>query len=254
MLIAACSSAHPPFSRAASCSAPWAKQPCTPDTGRGTVGPKSRPAQADKLEGVRPHSGLVLTCRTGDGSGRCIACRESPRRSHGSKWDSLPLAEVWGALLPAQCRDPSPAPCFSCSPPRLEGVMGWEGEHREKCMGLWRDPGSGSSVPVMAERLTPLFAGRPKPHAACLGAASCRVCPGPAATAHLPNFPLWGNPPWGGLGEETAPCPDLGVFPPPLLAEACCSWVSARQGSGCNLAMPLSPSLPRWHLGGSQFM
>lgn len=94
---------------------------CTPDTSRGTASLTSWPAQANKPEGVRTHPGLVQTWRAGDGSGQCVACREAPHCSLGSKQDSLLLAEMWDALLLAQCRDPSPAPASPAAPP------GWRG-------------------------------------------------------------------------------------------------------------------------------
>lgn len=41
--------------------------PRTPDAGRGTASPKSRPAPAEKPQRVRTHSGLVRMWRAGDG-------------------------------------------------------------------------------------------------------------------------------------------------------------------------------------------
>lgn len=133
---------------------------------------------------------------------------EAPCRSVGSKQDSLLPAETRSALLPAQHRDPSPAPA---APPPGGGEGPGRRAKKETC-GAEEGPGSASSCHLWAVWLSPLFERRPKPPAISPGAVSCRVCSGPAAAAHLPSTHFGAALPGRVWERRLHPILILGVF------------------------------------------
>jgi len=159
----------------------------------------------------------------------------APRGSTSlSALDGIPFSWLKCRVFWSRLSAGTPAlPLLLLQPPQT----GQEGEHKGETCRAVEGPGLRQFRASRGLSVSLLSLQRPKPHAVCPGAASCRVCSG------LPNAHFRTTLP-GGARERR--------LHPVLISGRLQSRPLSLQIR--NLAVPLSPSLPRQCLGGSRFM